>query len=132
MRTADAVGLAPAAPQITFASVMAHVHGARRRIEPQDSVDRLRRAGVEVVHGSARFTGPKRIVVAGVGEIAFRAALIASGSSPVLPSIEDLGSSAPLTNETVWDLTALPASHGAGGRASVGGPYPGRTPSCRP
>ncbi len=128
MRTAGNVGLEPVEPEIDFARVMAHVHGAQRWIEPHDSVERLRREGVEVVLGEARFTGPGRIVAGGGGapgalaeggkapsvapgdrEIAFRSALIATGSRPVIPPIEGLAEASPLTSETIWDLDALPA-----------------------
>ena len=61
MRTADGVGLAPVEPEIDFARVMAHVHRAQRRIEPNDSVERLRAEGVEVIHGAARFLGHNRL-----------------------------------------------------------------------
>ncbi|MFZ8321324.1 FAD-dependent oxidoreductase, partial [Staphylococcus aureus] len=49
--------------------------------------------------------GPRSLRVEGVG-IRFRDALVATGSSPVLP--EGIDPDAVLTNETVWDLTALP------------------------
>ncbi|CAA9494740.1 MAG: Mercuric ion reductase, partial [uncultured Solirubrobacterales bacterium] len=51
MRTADSVGLEPAEPVVDFQRVMTHVHGARERIAPHDSIARLRREGVEVVRG---------------------------------------------------------------------------------
>jgi len=107
MRTADTVGLSPTEPAIDFARVMAHVHAARERIEPNDSIDRLRREGVHVVQGSARFAGPGRIAVDG-GELRFRAALIATGSEPVVPALEGLDDAEPLTNESVWDLVDQP------------------------
>lgn len=108
MRGADAVGLAPVEPEIDFARVMAHVRAARRRIEPQDSVERLRAHGVEVVHGAARFAGPGRVVVEDRQVLSFRTAVIATGSSPIVPSIDGLEDADPLTNETVWDLRDLP------------------------
>jgi len=107
MRTADSVGLEPAEPAIDFARVMAHVHGARERIAPHDSIERLRREGVDVMRGSARFAGPGRIVVDGQ-ELRFRSALIATGSEPVVPAIEGLSETDPLTNESVWDLEQQP------------------------
>jgi pyruvate/2-oxoglutarate dehydrogenase complex dihydrolipoamide dehydrogenase (E3) component len=108
MRCAPAVGLAAVEPEIDFARVMAHVHGARRRIEPQDSVERLRAEGVEVVHGRGRFAGPRLLVVDDRRELRFRTALIATGSEPEIPPVEGLREAGPLTNETVWDLAELP------------------------
>ena len=107
MRTADCVGLEPAEPTVDFARVMAHVHGARERIAPHDSIDRLRREGVHVMRGSAHFAGPGRIAVDG-RELRFRTALIATGSEPVIPAIEGLSEADPLTNESVWELERQP------------------------
>lgn len=107
MRTADAVGLAPVEPDIDFDSVMAHVRGARERIAPHDSPERLEREGVEVLHADARFAGPGRIE-AGVRVLAYRTALVATGSRPALPPIPGLAEVAPLTTDGVWDLRALP------------------------
>jgi len=107
MRTAGAVGLAPVEPRIDFARVMAHVDAARRTIEPHDSPERLRRDGVEVVHGEARFVAPGRVEVE-ARVISYRAALIATGSRPLVPAVEGLAEAGPLTSETLWDLRELP------------------------
>ncbi len=108
MRDAGAVGLVPVEPEIDFARVMAHVDGARRRIAPQDSVDRLRANGVEVLPGHACFVGPGQLMVDDRQLLNFRTALIATGSSPSVPPIDGLEDADPLTNETVWDLRELP------------------------
>ncbi len=107
MRHADAVGLAPVDPVIDFARVMGHVHGAIKAIEPQDSPERLRKEGVEVVQSSGRFTGPGRLVAEG-RELRWRSAIIATGSSPLIPPIPGLHDARPLTTETLWDLRELP------------------------
>jgi pyruvate/2-oxoglutarate dehydrogenase complex dihydrolipoamide dehydrogenase (E3) component len=108
IRTADALGLEPREPNFDFAKVMDHVHGAQHTIEPQDSADSLRRDGVEeVIEGSARFDGPGRIAVDG-RTLAYRAALIATGSRPVIPRVPGLAEADALTNETVWDLREQP------------------------
>lgn len=107
MRNADAVGLSPAEPQIDFARVMDHVRRAIRAIEPQDSPQRLRCAGIDVIEGTARFIAPHRVEVAG-RELRWRAAIIATGSRPAIPSIPGLHDADPLTTENVWDLRELP------------------------
>lgn len=108
MRHAGDVGLAPVQPQIDFAAVMDHVWGAIRTIEPHDSPERLRAAGVDVVRAEGRFTAPGRIQ-AGDRELRFRTAIIATGSHPVVPPIPGLEAADPLTTDTVWDLRELPA-----------------------
>jgi pyruvate/2-oxoglutarate dehydrogenase complex dihydrolipoamide dehydrogenase (E3) component len=109
MRHADAVGLAPVEPEIDFAAVMEHVHGAIQTIEPQDSPDRLRQAGIEVIRASGRFTGPGRIDADG-RELRWRSAIIATGSRPLVPPIPGLDDAAPLTTDTMWELRELPGS----------------------
>jgi len=107
IRHADAVGLTPSEPKIDYARVMDHVHDTIRTIQPHDSPQRLRAAGVEVIPANARFTGPGRIRVDG-RELRWRAAIIATGSSPLTPPILGLAASEPLNTDTVWDLRELP------------------------
>lgn len=108
MRHADAVGLKPVQPEIDFAQVMEHVREVIHTIEPHDSPQRLRAAGVEVIEADGRFTGPGRIEADG-RLLSCRAAIIATGSEPAMPPIPGLAAADPLTSETVWDLRQLPA-----------------------
>ncbi|MEA2470259.1 MAG: hypothetical protein QOE38_1258 [Thermoleophilaceae bacterium] len=109
IRNAQSVGLSPSEPEIDFGRVMDHVRGAQATIEPEDSAAALRRDGVEVIEGTARFAGPGRIEVGGGQTLRYRRALIATGSRPVVPDLEGLADADPLTNETVWDLYEKPA-----------------------
>jgi pyruvate/2-oxoglutarate dehydrogenase complex dihydrolipoamide dehydrogenase (E3) component len=113
MRGADRVGLVPVEPKVDFGRVMGHVRAAQARIAPQDSPERLRAAGVDVLQGHARFAGPGRLLVDGGDgdggrEVRWRAALLATGSRPVLPELPGLRAADPLTSATVWDLEELP------------------------
>ncbi|MEA2422388.1 MAG: hypothetical protein QOF55_1487 [Thermoleophilaceae bacterium] len=108
IRTAGSVGLTPSEPEIDFARVMEHVHGAQAAIEPEDSAEALRRDGVEVIAATARFAGPGTIALDDGATIAYRTALIATGSRPVIPELPGLAGADPLTNETVWDLRERP------------------------
>jgi len=83
------------------------VRDAIRTIQPHDSPQRLRAAGVEVIPANARFDGPGRIRVDGRG-LRWRAVIIATGSGPLTPPIPGLAESEPLNTETVWDLRELP------------------------
>jgi pyruvate/2-oxoglutarate dehydrogenase complex dihydrolipoamide dehydrogenase (E3) component len=109
IRNAQSVGLSPSEPEIDFGRVMEHVRGAQATIEPEDSAEALRRDGVEVIAGTARFVGPGLIEVGGGQALHYRRALIATGSRPVVPDLEGLAEADPLTNETVWDLREGPA-----------------------
>lgn len=107
MRHADAVGLAPREPEVDFARVMGHVERAIGAIEPQDSPERLRREGVEVIEGEGRFEAPG-VIAAGGRWLRWRRAIVATGSSPVLPPVDGLAEAAPLTTDTLWQLRELP------------------------
>ncbi len=107
IRHADAVGLTPSQPEIDFAGVMDHAWDAIRTIQPHDSPKRLRAAGVEVIPANARFSGPGRIRADG-RELRWRAAIIATGSSPLMPAIPGLAETEALSTDTVWDLRELP------------------------
>src|SRR5262249_58840078 len=72
-----------------------------------DSRERFTGLGVRVIAGSARFKSRKAVVV-GDTEIRARRFVIATGSSPALPPIPGLDTTAHLTNETVFDLTERP------------------------
>ncbi len=107
MRTAGELGLGAVEPTIDFAAVMSRIRDAIARIEPADSPQRLRAAGVEVITAEARFTGPYTSEC-GDRELRFRAAIIATGSEPVLPALSGLEDAGPLTTDTIWQLEAQP------------------------
>lgn len=92
---------------VDYAQVRRHVRGAVAAIEPEDSAESLRDAGITVLTHSARFVGPRTIEVQG-RPYAFEHALLAAGGEPVLPPVAGLDGVEPLTSETVWDLTELP------------------------
>ncbi|HUP76634.1 MAG TPA: FAD-dependent oxidoreductase [Acidimicrobiales bacterium] len=109
MRHADRHGIDPVEPHVDLAKVMATIRAAQHVIEPHDSPERLRDAGVDVIIGHGRFTGPGTIAVDG-RELRYRKALIATGSRPAVPRIDGLDTATLLTSDNVWDLTTLPRS----------------------
>ncbi|MBM7808851.1 pyruvate/2-oxoglutarate dehydrogenase complex dihydrolipoamide dehydrogenase (E3) component [Geodermatophilus bullaregiensis] len=106
-RTASRLGVTVGDVRVDLGAVMAHVEGAVATIEPEDSREALEAAGVTVVRGTARLTGPRTLDLDG-RTTAFRAALLATGGRPVLPPVPGLREAGPLTSETVWDLHVLP------------------------
>lgn len=96
-----------AEPRVDFAAVHAHVRGVVAAIAPHDSVERFESLGVTVLRAHARFVD-EATVEAGDARIRARRFVIAAGSSPAVPPVEGLAGCAPLTNETVFDLTELP------------------------
>ncbi|MDQ0381433.1 dihydrolipoyl dehydrogenase family protein [Amycolatopsis thermophila] len=119
MRRAGRFGITPVEPRVDFAAVMAQVRHAIERIEPVDSPASLSGAGARVISGTAVFTGPDEVRVEG-RPLRFRHALIATGSTPALPPVPGLTEVDPLTSDSVWDLTRLPARLAVLGGGPVG------------
>ncbi|MDQ3719919.1 MAG: FAD-dependent oxidoreductase [Actinomycetota bacterium] len=107
MRTAGELGLEPHEPEIDFARVMERVQRVIGEAARRDTPESLREKGVEVVRARGRFAGPG-LVRAGERELAYRTAIVATGSVPALPPIPGLERSGALTSETVWDLRERP------------------------
>lgn len=107
VRTAGRFGVHAGEPTVDFGAVLAHVEGAQAHIEPVDSPASLRAAGVEVRCGAARFTSPSTVDVDGVA-VRFRAAVVATGSEPVLPPIDGLCGDRVVSSDSVWALDTLP------------------------
>jgi pyruvate/2-oxoglutarate dehydrogenase complex dihydrolipoamide dehydrogenase (E3) component len=101
-------GVTAVQPQVDFPAVMEHVHAAIAAVEPHDSAESLREAGVTVLAGRARFTAPGELQVEGQ-RVPFRRAVIATGSAPAIPPVPGLAAAGPLTSDTVWGLRELPA-----------------------
>jgi pyruvate/2-oxoglutarate dehydrogenase complex dihydrolipoamide dehydrogenase (E3) component len=88
-----------------WAQAQAHIKAAIAAIAPMDSEARYTGLGATVLRGAARFTGPNSLDVDGM-QINARRIIIATGSRPEIP---DFCTGIPLlTNETIWDLPALP------------------------
>jgi len=110
MRTAANFGAEPPADiRVDFPAAMERVRRIRARISRVDSAARLIAEGIDLYFGTARFVGPDAVDVGGA-RLRFKKALIATGSRSILPTIPGLAVAGFLTNETVFDLTALPRS----------------------
>lgn len=108
MRSASRLGVHAGGVRVDFDAVMARVRDVRYRISAHDSVERFTGLGVDVFLGEARFLDAEQVEVDGVA-LRFARAVIATGGRPTLPPIEGLAEQAPLTNETVFELTSQPA-----------------------
>ena len=81
------MGLVEAPPEVDIESLVRRVDGIKEHMRT-DTTELLRSQGVEIVMGSARFTGTHSIVVdtaEGTRTINFDAALIATGTRPRIP-----------------------------------------------
>ncbi len=107
-RQGAALGVHQAPPRVDFGAVHDHVQGVIAAIAPMDSVERFEGLGVTVLRGAGRFVDPRAVAVNGT-RIQARRFVVATGSRPLVPPIPGLDEVDYLTNETVFDLTALPA-----------------------
>ncbi len=95
-------------PQTDFMTVMERVRRMRLIGRAGDAVEAVEKIGADVYPGRARFISSHAVEVDG-RELRFRKAIIATGSQPLLPSVEGLRADCCLTDETVFSLTVLPA-----------------------
>ena len=91
-----------------FGQAMERMRRLRAEISENDSAHRFRGLGVDVFLGDGRFTGPDTAEVGG-RTLRFRRAVIATGGRAAVPPVPGLAESGYLTNETIFNLTELPA-----------------------
>jgi pyruvate/2-oxoglutarate dehydrogenase complex dihydrolipoamide dehydrogenase (E3) component len=120
-RLAEGFGLPTrASTEADFGAVMERMRRIRAQISHEDSALRYRdELGVDVFLGSARFSGSDAVEVEGA-QLRFKKAVIATGARAAVPAIEGLEEAGYLTNETVFELTALPTRLGVIGSGPIG------------
>ena len=103
MRTGGIFGVSAQGADIAFDQVHRHIHEVMAAIAPNDSVARFTGLGVRVIQAQANFLD-KFTVEAGRVLVRARRFVIATGSSPTIPSIPGLDEVPYLTNETIFDI----------------------------
>ena len=93
--------------EVDFPAVMERVRRVRADVARHDGAEGMRKRGVDVLFGTAKFTGPKSLDLDGT-EVRFRRAVICTGGRPDVPDVPGLRENA-LTSESVFNLTELPA-----------------------
>ena len=88
-------------------AVMERVRAAQAEIAPNDSVERFTGLGVDVLLGAARLKSAHEVEVNGT-TVWGRHVVLATGSRPRVPDLPGLAQACFLTNESVFDLAALP------------------------
>lgn len=84
------------------------VKAAIAHIQKHDDAERFRKMGVDVYHGFGVFRDDHHIQIEDKDSLYGKRIVIATGSKPLIPSIEGLQDVDFLTNETVFDLNELP------------------------
>jgi pyruvate/2-oxoglutarate dehydrogenase complex dihydrolipoamide dehydrogenase (E3) component len=99
-----------ASPVIDFAVVQQHMRRAIKTIEDNHDNDGFyKQLGVNVIHGTAAFSGRNTIMVGGK-TLSAKRFIIATGSRPAVPDSPGLADGPYLTNESVFSLDSLPES----------------------
>ncbi len=93
--------------KVNFANVMEGVHKTIMAIQPHDDPDRFRKMGIDVIEGTAKFTGHDRLEVNGRTLVASRFC-IATGGDALVPPIEGIKGVPFLTHENFFDLRKQP------------------------
>ena len=104
---------------IVIKNVMQKVKEVINAIAPHDSIERFTGLGVDVFHGTASFIDANTVSVNNT-IIQAKRFVIATGSSPVVPSIPGLDTVNFLTNETIFDLRDTPTSLAIIGGGPIG------------
>lgn len=103
LRDATRFGIHGELHPVQLSAVMQRVTDVIRRIEPNDSPERFRGLGVEVIFGAGCFTQPDTFSVDG-RPLRARNFVLTTGSRPAIPPIPGLEHVSFLTNETVFSL----------------------------
>jgi len=88
-------------------AVMDWVRSAQTAIAPNDSVERFTGLGVDVLLGAGHLKSAHEVEVNGT-TVWGRHIVVATGSRPRVPRVPGLAEAGFLTNESVFDLSALP------------------------
>ncbi len=100
-------GMKSASVEFDFADIMDRVHEVIRTIEPNDSVERYTKLGVDCIQGEAKIRSPFEVEVDG-RTLTTRNVVIAAGARPLVPPIPGLESIDYWTSDTLWTMRRLP------------------------
>ena len=92
--------------EVDFPAVMQRMRQVRADMAHHDGAERMKGMGVDVLFGTAKFTGPNTLDLDGK-EVRFRRAMICTGGRAFVPPIPGLVENC-LTSETFFEQTELP------------------------
>jgi pyruvate/2-oxoglutarate dehydrogenase complex dihydrolipoamide dehydrogenase (E3) component len=119
IRRASAFGVDVDRPALDLPRAVVRKDRIIARIAVVDAPDALERAGVTVIHGTARLLGP-HVVVVDDRPLRAERLVIATGSRPAIPPIPGLAEAGFVTNEDLMARTTAPARLAVIGAGPVG------------
>ncbi|WP_219837211.1 NAD(P)/FAD-dependent oxidoreductase [Paenibacillus sp. R14(2021)] len=117
-KAAEAYGLTLQG-EANYLEAYGRVQAAKAAIQPHDSRERFRSLGVDVYQGHGQFRD-KHLIEIGDEVLYGKRIVIATGSRTAIPTIEGLRDVDYLTNESVFDMQALPKTMVVIGAGPVG------------
>ncbi len=105
--------------EVDLGTVLRHVREVVEEIAQDESPDKLRAEGIDLVEGRARFLDPHAVEVSG-RVLRSERFVIAVGAWPEIPAIQGLDGLPILTNETIFTLEETPHRLAIVGGGSVG------------
>src|SRR6516165_6687399 len=109
MRTASRFGISANPPGVDMTKVRAYVRQAIERVYRFESPEELRKQGIEVIQGAARFVDARTIMV-GEQLLGAKSFLLTTGARPQIPPIDGLNGVPFVTYEQIFDNDRLPRS----------------------
>jgi pyruvate/2-oxoglutarate dehydrogenase complex dihydrolipoamide dehydrogenase (E3) component len=106
-------------PAASFDAAFERMRSVRASVARHDSVERYTQLGVDVFLGDAQFLDADTLKV-GNQQLHGRRIVIATGARAGMPAIDGLHDSAPLTNESVFELRRAPQSIAIIGAGAIG------------
>lgn len=106
-KKAKEFGLKKVEIEFDFQDIMKRVSGIIQKIEPNDSIERYSKMGVECLTGEAKVITPFEVEISGK-RITTKNIVIATGAGPLIPNLPGLKDVPYLTSETLWELKELP------------------------
>lgn len=104
VNTAQQFGLSARLDPVNQSAAMQRIADVIKTIEPNDSPERFRAMGVEVVFAEAQFIDQDCLLLED-RQITARKFVLATGSRPFIPPISGLAGVDYLTNETIFNVT---------------------------
>ncbi|MBL1321828.1 MAG: FAD-dependent oxidoreductase [Methylophaga sp.] len=104
IKTAERAGLSASLDPVNQKTIMQRIAEVINTIEPNDSPERFRAMGIEVVFAQAQFIDKRQLIIEG-REITARKFVLATGSRPFIPPILGLDSVDYFTNETIFNIS---------------------------
>src|ERR671935_508061 len=103
LREAVAEGIVGALPPLDFAKIAARRARIVAEIAEDERDERFTNAGIDVIHGDARFLNASEIRV-DEETLRGRALVVATGSEPAIPPVDGLREVPHFTNRTIFEL----------------------------